>query len=350
MLSRSFATFVVFALAAATAPHASAGKLHNSPIIDLPGGEYSPSVMHDALDNKTRIWWCAENPVGLNEVISYQEIGANGSRTAPQIVLKANSTISGAPALAWEGNRVCDPTVVRGSWVYGGTTYTFAMYYTTEKPSLTLVDSNRIGLAFSNDGINWTKYAAAAVVDDGVSTPFYGTGAAVAWRAGSTAGHVRMVYLDVDINGNTRHWYREALDGINFGGPTARTQVSHNGLSVNGVAGISPWHPAIGIAPGIYQNGYYYYMAAVCETYGAEYGYAAKGVCVYRTAGDYGLFNGPWEKVLDPAHSRPFENQPGIHTDQWGAIATLPRISVSTGCSDDPYPGFWGMCVTDGTQ
>lgn len=329
---------------------ASANKLYTSPIIDLAGGEYSPSVMKDAFDNgKTKIWWCAENPDNLYEVISYQEIRADGSRTAPQIVLKANSTIPGAPSLAWEGNRVCDPTVIHGVWTYGGVTYTYAMYYTTEQPSLTAVDSNRIGMAYSNDGINWIKRVEGAVINGGNVSPYYGTGASVAWSV-SGGEAVRMLYLDVNGSGNTRHYYVEAPHGYDFGTPT---QMSYNGLSYDGTPGVNVYHPALAIAPAIYQNGYYYYLSMVCETGGPASGFDdhyGKGVCVYRTAGNYGLFNGPWEKVLDPAHLRKIENQPGFATDQWGAIVTLPKIGVYMACGDDSWPGTWGMCATDGTQ
>lgn len=346
--NRLLGSIAVFGLACLASFAASASKLYTSPIIDLAGGEYSPSVMHDALDNnKIKIWWCAENQSNLYEVISYQEIRADGSRTAPQIVLKANSTIPGAPAIAWEGHRACDPTVIRGSWTYHGVNYTYAMYYTTEQPSPpTAVDSARIGMAYSNDGINWVKRVEAAVINGGNVSPYYGTGASVAWSV-SGGSAVRMLYLDVTNTGLTRHFYVEAPNGYDFGMPT---QMSYNGLSFDGIAGINYYHPAVAIAPAVYQNGYYFYLAMVCETAGPANGHYGTGVCVYRTAGLTGLTSGTWQKVLDPAHVRKVENQPGFATDQWGGLVSLPKIGVYLACGDDAWPGTWGMCVTDGQQ
>lgn len=362
MKELSILRFTAFLLAAQLSPSIFAAKLQASRAIEfIPpppashGGNYSPSVMKDAFDGKTKVWWCAEDPVSLNEVIAYQEISSNGARTAPQIVLKANSVTSGAPAISWEGDRVCDPTVVRGSWTYLGVSYTYAMYYTTEHPGTSQPEgtSNRVGLAFSQNGTTWVKYTNNAVVQGAVANGYYGIGQSVAWNLNG-ASSVRMMYTDVNAAGVTQHYVRDASDGINFGAPTA---ISYGGIYVDGVAGVNPYNPAIAVAPGIHDGHYYYFMALVCETHGPGTGFAdnlAKGVCVYRTEGDSGLFNGPWIKVLDSAQLRYVEKEPGFATDQWGALLNLPAIGVYMACGDigtpPGWPANWGLCSSDATM
>jgi hypothetical protein len=305
-----------------------------------PGWDYSPSAMSD-LDGKEKVWWCgAQNG---RDVVKYSERTGTGAWSQPQVVLQASS-FTGTP-LSWEGALTCDPTVVRGSWSYNGTSYGYAMYYTTNDPS-TSVSNNRIGLAFSKNGISWVKYTYAPVINDGNTGNQYGTGQAVAMSTNGGSG-VRIFYTFVDHDGSIHYFVRESTDGINFGG---KSEISQAGLTLNGVPGLSHRNAAIAIVPVSANGRYAYYLANVCETYndsrdGAIWG-TAKGVCVYRIEGN-SLYTGTWERVLDSGHVKPVEVEPGFSTSIYGYINSAD-ISLYFACSGDGDPNSWELCQAGG--
>ncbi|WIX05304.1 hypothetical protein [Xanthomonas oryzae] len=266
----------------------------------------------------------------------------------PSVVLQSNRFEQGSPLLSWEGIHTCDPTVIRGHWNYLGTDYSYIMYYTTERPGSDGID-NRIAVAFSKDGKTWKKHPSPVIHDGDPGT--YGTGQSVAWSANGNAA-VRTIYSYVDNNGQITYFFRESADGINFG---ERRQLSQAGLTLNGVDGISHAKPALGFAPGSYEGKYFYYMASVCEAhldspYGPsfqEWG-TAKGVCVYRAEGE-DAFTGRWTKILDSAHVKPMEVEPGFLTNIYGSLdGILPNISINYGCSGSGDPNTWEICFSDG--
>lgn len=295
-----------------------------------PGWDYSPSAMND-LDGKEKVWWCGEQ--NGHDVIKYSERTASGFWSQPQIVLQAG-IFTKAP-LSWEGEMTCDPTVIRGAWNYNGTPYGYAMYYTTNDPS-TSVSNNRIGLAFSKNGTSWVKYIYSPVIYDGAAGNQYGTGQPVAISSNGGSG-VRIFYTFVDHDGSIHYFVRESTNGINFGG---KSEISQNGLMLNGAPGISHRNAAIAIAPASANGGYAYYLANVCETYndnpdGVTWG-TAKGICVYRIRGD-SLYTGVWERVLDSGHIKPVEVEPGFSTSIYGYINSSD-IYLYFACSGDDVP------------
>lgn len=58
---------------------------------------------------------------------------------------------------AWDAAHVCDPSVTRGDFAYNGTPYDWAMLYTGTTDPFGNGTHNSVGLAFSNDQINWVK-------------------------------------------------------------------------------------------------------------------------------------------------------------------------------------------------
>lgn len=327
--------------------HVLASKFHTGELLFAqPQWDYSPSSMVD-WDGKTKVWWCGEE--AGRDVIKYREKSPGGVWSAAIKVLESNRFILGKTRLSWEGNFVCDPTVTRGNWNYLSKHYSYAMYYTTENPGSSGLggQDNRIGLAFSNDGINWTKYESGPVIDDGL-TGTYGTGQSVVWSVSAGAG-VRMVYTFVDSIGAIHYYYRESADGISFG---PRFELTQAGLTLNGSPGLSHRSPAIAFAPAMHSGHYYYYMASVCETYadspyGLEWG-TAKGVCVYRIEGNL-LFTGKWERVLDSGHIKPVEVEPGFLTNLYGNIQNdWPNITLNFGCSGAGDPLSWEICWAQG--
>ncbi|MBB5883330.1 hypothetical protein GGR71_000356 [Xanthomonas sp. F1] len=333
-------------LSAAAHPVAYAATFSDGELLfDQPGWDYSPSSLID-LDGKEKVWWCGH--LNGHDVVKYRERTATGSWSAPVIVLQANQFLRGARPLTWEGVHTCDPTVTRGHWNYQGQDYGYVMYYTTERPGSNGID-NRIAVAFSNDGINWKKHDAPVIHDGDPGT--YGTGQSVAWSADGASG-IRTVYTYVDGNGDISYFYRESPDAINFG---EKRKLSQNGLTLNGQSGISHAKPAIGFAPGTYNGHYFYYMASVCEAHlDSSYGPAypewgtAKGVCVYRAEGE-DAFTGTWTKVLDSAHIKPVEVEPGFLTNIYGSLdGILPTISIRYGCSGSGDPNTWEICWSEG--
>lgn len=317
----------------------SAGEL----LFSQPNWDYSPSAMVD-LDGKEKVWWCGED-AGV-DTVKYRERMPGGAWSDPQIVLRSNRSTPGATPLAWEGDFTCDPTVVRGSWQVNGKSYGYAMYYTTDTPGV--AGNNSVGVAFSTDGLHWDKWP-DRVIHDGDPNA-YGTGQSVAWSAdaGST---VRTVYSYIDATGVPVYFYREAADGIHFG---ERRALSTAGLMLNGVAGLSHANPAIAFAPRVENGHYYYYLANVCETYPdgpfgpnfPEWG-TAKGVCLYRAEGD-DIFTGTWTRVLDSAHIKPVEVEPGFRTDIYGYLSES-KVTVYFGCSGSGDPYTWEICWAEGS-
>jgi hypothetical protein len=295
------------------------------------------------LDGKEKVWWCGGD--AGTDTVKYRERAPGGAWSEPQIVLRSNAMTPGATPLEWEGVFTCDPTVVRGNWVVGGTSYGYAMYYTTNWP----VDGrgNSVGVAFSTDGLHWNKWPDPVIHD--ADTTAYGTGQSVAWSSDAGSG-VRTVYTYVDDTGVPVYYYREAPDRIHFG---PRRQLSTAGLTLNGVQGISHGNPAIAFAPSVQGGHYFYYMASVCETYSdgpsgpifPEWG-TAKGVCLYRAEGD-DIFTGSWTRVLDSAHIKPVEVEPGFRTNPFGYLDES-KVNVYFGCSGDGNPSTWEICWAEG--
>jgi len=321
---------------------ALADRLWASAQVDTSTWDYTPSVMYDVIDGKRKLWWCSEKDA--HDVIRYQEWLPDGSRTAPVVVLEANYWSPSEPALPWEGWHTCDPSVIRGNWTVGGNVYSYAMYYTTHTPGIGM-NGNRIGAAFSNDGIHWTKWTAGPVVlDSGAIDPDYGTGMSVAWSA-NAASAVRMVYMFMGSDAIAHYRYRESTDGINFGGATSYTEVTRTGLDTAFWTNV---RPGFAFAPGGYDGHYYYYYSAVCT--GDKPTSKTTGLCVYRIDGN-DLFTGEWELISTPGQISPAEFEPGFVTDLYGALPNLPRFELMFGCGDDgTATGFmtWGLCSSYG--
>ena|GEM_PF-1700078 len=313
-------------------------------LFDQAGWDYSPSSLID-MDGKQKVWWCGQS--NGHDVVKYRERYPRGTWSAARIVLQSDRFTNPKYPLPWEGIHTCDPSVVRGEWNLGGTSYGYAMYYTTERPGSNGID-NRIAVAFSKDGITWLKYG-QPVIHDG-DPGAYGTGQSIAW-SGNAAAMVKTVYTYTDETGTPNYFYRESTDGVTFG---PRRGISKQGLTLNDASGISYANPAIAFAPRQVNGDYYYYMASVCETYNdSPYGpdhrewATARGVCIYRAEGE-DAFNGTWQLVLGSGHIKPVEVEPGFVTDIYGYLNDTPPVTVLFGCSGAGDPNTWEVCWADG--
>ena len=289
--------------------------------------DYSPSWMVDQFDyNKEKMWWCSES--NGTDVIRYSEKSQQGVWSTPKIVFAHT-----ANAPSWEGVFVCDPSVVRGAFSVRLTpngplqNFSYAMYYTTNDPVTNNNPSNnRVGVAFSNDGVNWQRYYNYVIHKPSYA---YGSGQQVAFNTngGSSIG---IVYTFVESFNKIYYYYSLSNDGVNFGAPQP---ISTQGLSVNGLPGVSLLAPALAFAPVFEGQQYYYYLANVCKTYGGP-DQAPKSVCVYRIPMT-NLSQGVWERIVDPGDVKPVEFEPGFRADAWGWMSggLLSPVTLGMGCS-----------------
>lgn len=160
--------------------------------------DYAPSVIVEG--NVTKMWWGGRGTTG-NDVVYYASKTGGGAWSTPQIVV--------SPTVAWESTHLNDASVVKGSFTISGTTYTYAMYYDAGNA---VGAHNKIGVAFSNDGVNWTKYSGNPILSDPQGVYEYSYGMPSVYGTGSS--NITMVYFDSRRNGAAI--IRTSTDGLSF--------------------------------------------------------------------------------------------------------------------------------------
>lgn len=181
------------------------------------GYNYAPSMFQDG--NIQKFWWCGYDPnipgTGKpGDVIYYTSVDLSTQTwSATQEVLRPT-------AGSWDSAFTCDPSVIVGSFTVPGIggPYSYAMYYgATDRADGT---NNRVGVAFSNDGINWVKYGGNPVFfPQTYPTSGYGAGQPATYSYNHTSG-LRVLYTDSTYNGVGAVLLRSTSDGINFSNPT----------------------------------------------------------------------------------------------------------------------------------
>ncbi len=259
------------------------------------GYNYAPSVIADGA--RRQVWWCGHGRVPgsslQTDVIYYRWIDtATGAMSPVQMVFW--------PAIGqWDGQYTCDPSVLKGSFQYNGATYTYALYYTaTDRYE----GNNRIGLAFSNDGVTWVRYPQNPLISPSVpGTPTYGAGQAATYR--DAAGNVVLFHTDVSANGV---FVRTSADGVNFSDPTP--------VSTDGAA-------AFGNNDFAYDPQTNTIYAAI-ELPGRPGDRETDVFCLYRIAADQ-VVGGHWEKLatIDTSVTGAYLNHsPGFVRDGSGLL------------------------------
>ncbi len=296
------------------------------PLLDSESWDYSPSWMADTATGRDRLWWCSNRPSqGDADVIKYSQT-SGGVWGAPQVVLSANRG-------TWEGPCTCDPSVVRGAFPYAGQTYQLAMYYTA---SADCSSNAKIGVAFSNDGVSWVKYAGNPLI----STQFPGNGL---YGAGQTQAHntngaaaIRLWHTDTPLS--RRLYERQSVDGIHFG--EARM------LSIDGLDGF-PKHAA-GLA----------FNPAATELYLMLRNHLGGYLSLFKIPKKE-RFNGKWTLVASIPLGGPLPGalfEPAFRTDVFGNLSftTFPTIWTAFGCGNAYVPPFvdapnWRLCFGGGS-
>jgi hypothetical protein len=134
--------------------------------------DYAPSVMVET-SGLQRFWWCSASN-GTDHIFYRSRDPNTGVWSAAVTITLTPAPTAGA---TWDGRHQCDPAVVKGSFVYQGSTYAFALYYTANACAEHDVANNRvfestnsIGIAFSNDGINWVRRPTPILVSKDISS------------------------------------------------------------------------------------------------------------------------------------------------------------------------------------
>ncbi|MEK7779279.1 MAG: hypothetical protein AAB293_04350 [Pseudomonadota bacterium] len=303
-------------------------------LLDSQSWDYTPSWMADTVTGKDRLWWCSDRfgsgiPNTEGDVIKYSEKIGNGSWSSPQTVLIP--TMSG-----WEGTCNCDPAVVRGQFSYSNVSYSMAMYYTA---SPTCSTNNKIGVAFSNNGINWTKVNTPIISTQFTSNAASRYGAGQAQVRNINGGSaVQLWHTDTPSNAPTRIYERTSNNGINFSTAKALSKLGiHSTVSISGAGiALSPSTP------------YYLYFVARDG--------ATSVLRIYKIPHDT-RFTGTWTYLgsISPGSAGSNEAaifEPGFRTDIYGNLynLTFPQIWVGMGCGakyvDQPGydPVLWKLC------
>jgi hypothetical protein len=306
--------------------------------------DYGPSIIQQG--NTRQYWWCGEGTDPLTgmatDTIYYRTYNVSTGLYSPITMVLYPSQGPGV----WDEAYTCDPSVIRGSFIDpdNGQNYTYAMYYTATDRGPGGIDAgtsldgtnNRIGVAFSNDGLSWVKYAQNPVIfPQIIPTDAYGAGQAATYNGGGETG-LSLFYTDTSTSVGTRMWIRHSSDGLHFSAPTL---ISNQGMLADQ-------------QPGMANSDFAY-------DYTSEQFYAALGlpgrsgdrdtyhIGLYRVAAS-DLMNGQgtWEALgfIDTNLTGSYLNaSPGLVRDPAGNITPfLPSVEVvfTEGTND---PGTWDL-------
>jgi hypothetical protein len=209
-----------------------------STVFTRPGYDYGASVIQEG--NVRKYWWCGfgTTPDGFqSDAIFYRSVNLDtGQASAIQQVLSPRPSVP-----TWDKSYICDPSVIQGSFLNpdDNATYSYAMYYTaTDRgPNSSFSGgpldgtNNRIGIAYSNDGVNWTRYSNNPVIFPAVfPTDNYGAGQSAVYSENGVS-NLRVFYQDNSVNGASTINQRRTSDARNFG---AVTPITRTGLAPDG--------------------------------------------------------------------------------------------------------------------
>jgi hypothetical protein len=300
--------------------------------------DYSPSVIQSG--SVLQAWWCgsddnASDRTQISDSIQYESIDlSNNSHYGPVPVL-------GESQYAWDSAFSCNPKVVRGSFANplgDGQTYTYALYYVgTDSVQ---GENNSIGVAFSNDGLNWRKYPKPIISPQTQGT--YGIGQPAVYNSNQNAA-IRMFYEDYD--GGIHHVEATSTDGLHF---TTVGTLTTQGLDPNDTQ--ASWGD-MAFDP---ETGYWYAAFNLhdrsASTTGGVQEQGQYGIEMYRIP-DASLLSGdtPWQTVtiidtLLTGYESNFLG--GFLRDPYGSldVGAYPTITLYTSISDPQPP--WNATPT----
>jgi hypothetical protein len=290
--------------------------------------DYAPSVIKSP--NLQQFWWCGAgiNPTDVtqfSDTIQYESID-----------LTTNAHYGPLPVLAetqyqWDSAYACNPKVVKGTFTNplgNGENFSYAMYYVAT--SFPQGNDNRIGVAFSNDGVIWKKYPHPVILPE--TTQGYGVGQPAVYNSDQHAA-IRMFYEDNSFA--LHHVEAVSTDGVHF---TVSGTLTTNGLQADSQTwGDMTYDP---------QTDYWYaaFNTALRNpaTTGGVLERGQYGIKLYRIR-NASLLTGatPWELLTTVDTSLTgYESNflPGFARDQYGNIIPGPGIQMFTSISNPPPP------------
>jgi len=215
----SFLSVILMLIAAACG---SPRQLPKGAVGNIGRVNYSPSVIE--AEGVQYFWWCSSgvNPADHSQntdAIFYQSVNVKTlQHNGPPLLVLAES-----PG-AWDSAYTCNPRVIAGKFnnpLGDGQTYTYAMYYVGT--ALLSGTNNSIGVAFSNDGIHWSKYPTPVI--RATSPQGYGVGQPALY-VDDQKSSLHMFYED--SNPTPHHLAAVSSDGVHF---TVQGTLTTNGLN-----------------------------------------------------------------------------------------------------------------------
>ena len=216
-------TLVVLSAILVTTGCSTSPSLPKGAVGNIRNYNYSPSVIETG--GTRQFWWCSSgvNPSDNSQVsdaIYFEAINMSTFETLGPVLVLAETPGS------WDSVFTCNPKVIGGVFAnpFGdGESYLFAMYYVATGE--TNGTNNRIGVAFSKDGLVWKKYPQPVI--SSTSQAGYGVGQPAVYNADGKAA-IKMFYED--SNPTLHHTAAVSSDGLHF---TVLGTLTSNGLDLD---------------------------------------------------------------------------------------------------------------------
>ncbi len=190
---------------------------------------YGPSVLWDDSALRWKAWWCGArvNTQGQSiggDAIWYSESADASTWSAAQMVLQPSAS-------GWDSYHVCDPSVLRNVKL-AGVARPYVMYYTGADGLSGGDNDGRIGVAWSTDGIAWTRVQQLTLQCQTTTSLGCQHFSAVKLREGNPdpafGGRYVAIYSQSKTDGTTGAYAVESPDGIvwwgNAGAPDSPPQ------------------------------------------------------------------------------------------------------------------------------
>lgn len=204
----SSALVLLLFLCLAAAP-ADAAVYYDGVIIDRPN-KYDAYPTHLFIDGVHHVWWCSNSNETADDGIflatKASSLGPNGWSTPEELFNHTDSP--------WATHHVCDPSVLKARFLYGGNEYAYALYYTADDASRPEGVNNSIGVAFSNNLTSWVAHSEAVILPDNGFEGNYGAGQS-GTGFGPALNTIYHTYFDA-TNGH-RVRLKHSTDGLTFG-------------------------------------------------------------------------------------------------------------------------------------
>ena len=305
---------------------------------------YCPTIITEA-DGTRYIYYCTNKD--SYKVIDYVGCrkgtpNADGSYTWSEEAI----VLSPSPEGAWDAHHTCDPSVIKGSFAYNGTTYSYLMAYL----GCTSYDNqeNKIGLAVANSPMGpFVKIGDKPLVDfkldPAVSVFQWGVGQA-SLVSMDKGGKVWLFYTRGDKNG-TRTVVREC-DLSNLDAPILGSEIA---LSVNGLTNLNGHGDFMNNADIVYDSEKNrFYAASDCHPNPtSEPNYIAGSFRVnYMSAAN--LRSGLWRNLLVAGKSKTGaerNHNVGIARDEYGHLLDNGIITVYYTVSVTGNQSLWSYRI-----